>query len=315
MADRRRQIQLLIGSRFDFTFEPETFTGKVVRRGATAGKGSPSHWQTCPHCDGGSRRDRFGRLQPCDQCNGQGRVRVDDYTGDTVVTDEARDISLGELIQRDTRRVKCPDCQNLSGEATGQISGKRCRRCQGTGEAPVAGSWLSEPSDPDKGQGDALDAMLDAIERRNLVGSYKELDLALAGIAHHANKPLRFAALTVHATRALRLLDELYIVHAVQHDDLDMFERSLLELALAYVDSRMPAEIRVPREVERNAKERERLRPVAKGQALSGYDRKRRDAQIRRWEREGRPRQWIAQQSGLSMGRLRDIINGRSEAA
>lgn len=317
MADRRRQIILLLASQYDFTYEPETFTGKVVRRGATAGKGSPSHWQTCPACDGGSRRDRFGKLQPCDQCQGTGRRRVDDYTGDVVVTGEndPRPFSeqFNEALKRDTRHVRCPDCQDLSGTATGQIRGVQCRRCQGTGEAPVAGSWLSKPLGEESASGDALDAMLDAIKRRNDVGSYHELDAGLAGIAHHVNKPLRFAALTINASRALRLLTELYVPPTTKTEgELSMFDASLLELALAYLDTRMPDPIVVPRDVTRNAEERQR---ALKGAALNGLSRERRDKQIRQWDRQGKPRQWIAQQSGLSDRQLREIINGGSVAA
>jgi hypothetical protein len=254
MADRRRQIELLIATRFDYTFEPETFTGKVVRRGATAGKGSPSHWQPCQSCEGGSRRDRFGKLVPCDVCNATGRLRVDDYTGAVVVTDEDKPVALGDLIRRDTRTVKCPDCQDLAGNATGVIRGQPCRRCTGTGSAPVPGSWLSEPADPDRTTGDPLDAMLNAIERRNTVGSYHELDRALADISRHVNKPLTFYALTVNAAQALRLLDELYTLGTRDHADITMFEQALVDLALAYIDTRMPDPIRVPPDVVKNAK-------------------------------------------------------------
>lgn len=310
--DRRRQIVLLLGSLYDFTHEPETFTGQVVRRGATAGKGSPSHWQPCPSCDGGSRRDRFGKLQPCPDCNGTGRRRVDDYTGDVVVTDEARDVSLGELIRRDTKHVKCPDCQDLAGNATGVTHGKPCRRCDGTGSAPVAGSWLSAPLGEERTGGDALDAMLDAIERRRELGDWDALEKAKAGIIHHVNKPLRFAALTVNGIEAVRLVDEVHVVKTRETIDLSRFEEALLELALVYIDTQMPDPIRVPRDIVRNAEERQL---ALKGNALNGLSRERRDKQIRAWDRQGKARQWIGQQTGLSDRQLREIINGKGVAA
>lgn len=312
MLDRRAQIVLLLGSLFDYTLEPENFTAKVVRRGATAGKGSPSHWQPCPSCDSGSVRNRFGKLEPCERCGATGKLRIDDYTGDVVVTDEARDVSLAELIRRDTKHVKCPDCQDLAGTATGVIRGQPCRRCQGSGEAAVAGSWLSEPADPDRTGGDALDAMLHAIERRNRLGSYHELELALAGIAHHANKPLRFTALTIEAARALRIVTAVHVVRSREQQSLTLFEDALYELAMAYLEWRMPDPIVVPREVIRNGEERQK---ALKGSALNGLSRERRDKQIRQWDRAGKPRQWIAQQSGLSDRQLREIINGGSVAA
>lgn len=315
VADRRAQIILLLQSQFDFDFQPETFTGKVVRRGATAGKGSPSHWQPCPRCNGSGSVKSYNKLVDCDTCQGAGRRRVDDYTNEVVVTDEARDVPLGELIRRDTKHVKCPDCQDLAGTATGVIRGAPCRRCGGTGSAPVAGSWLSAPLGKDQRTGgDALDAMLDAIERRRELGDWDALEKAKAGIVHHVNKPLRFAALTLNAVDAVRLLDEVYVLGERDQTTLTRFEEALIELALAYIESRMPDPIRVPRDILRNAEERAKA-AVAKGQALNGLSRERRDKLIRQWDRQGKPRQWIGQQTGLSDRQLREIINGKGVAA
>lgn len=317
MSDRRTQIVLLLGSLFDFDHEPLTGTGKIVRRASIAGKGSPSHWQPCPHCEGGSKRGKFGKLEPCAKCGATGKLRIDDYTGEVVVTDEDREVSLGELIRRDTKHVQCPDCQDLHGQSTGLLEGRmnnapRCRRCDGKLVVPVAGSWLSAPYGEERASGDAVDAMLHAIERRNELGSYHELEQALAGIAHHVNKPPRFTALTYEATRALRLLTEVHVVGSRERSSLSRFEEALHELAMSYLDSRMPTPIRVPRDVVRNARERQQ---VLKGNALNGLSRERRDKQIRQWDRQGKPRQWIGQQTGLSDRQLREIINGKGVAA
>jgi hypothetical protein len=318
LPDRHAQIILLISSRFDFDYQPETFTGKVVRRAASQGKGaSPSHWQPCPSCDGGHRRNRFGKLEPCDQCGATGRVRVDDYTGEQVVTAESRDISLGELIQRDTKTVRCPDCQDLAGNPTGQIHGQRCRRCTGTGHAPVAGSWLSEPADPDRaGNRDPVDAMLAAIDRKNHAGSYRQLEQAMAGVIHHVNKPLRYAEVTRHAVEALRLLDELYLPPTVRDlADLTAREADLVQLTIEYLDTQMPDPILVPRDVIRNAKEHATRTVHPKGAALTKLQRERRDRDIRKHARDGRAYQWIGQQYGLSDRQVREIINGSKGVA
>lgn len=310
--DRRKQIVLLLGSLFDYDFTPETFTGKVVRRGATAGKGSPSHWQPCPRCNGSGSTRSYGKLVPCDTCQGVGKRRIDDYTGEAVVTGEARDVSLAELIRRDTKHVRCPDCQDLAGTATGVVHGQACRRCSGTGSAPVAGSWLSAPLTEERTGGDALDAMLDAIERRRELGDWDAVEKAKAGIVHHVNKPLRFAALSVHAVEAVRIVDEVHVLKTREASELSRFEEALLELALTYIESQMPDPIRVPRDIVRNADERQ---VALKGNALNGLSRERRDKQIRAWDRQGKPRQWIGQQTGLSDRQLREIINGKGVAA
>lgn len=312
--DRRRQITLLLGSLFDFTLEPENFTAKVVRRGSMNGKGSPSHWQPCPRCDGSGATRSYGKLVPCDVCKGTGRRRIDDYTNEVVVTDEARDVSLGELIRRDTKHVRCPDCQDLAGNATGVVHGRPCGRCSGTGEAPVAGSWLSvslkELADDGKekpASGDAIDALLNAIERRNLLGSYPEIEKARAGIIHHVNKPLRFEALTINAVDAVRVVDEVWVFKTRTEQDLTRFEAALLELALDYIDTRMPDPIRVPRDVVRNAEERAKA-PKAKGQALTVVARQRRDAEIRKQVLlKGLGVQYVAQQHGLSPAQVNRI--------
>jgi hypothetical protein len=318
LSDRRAQIILLISSRFDFDFQPETFTGKVVRRAASQGKGaSPAHWQPCPTCDGGHRRNRFGRLEPCETCGATGRVRVDDYTGEQVVTNETRDISLGELIQRDTKTVRCPDCQDLTGNPTGVVKGNPCRRCQGTGHAPIPGSWLSQPADPDRtANRDALDAMLHAIDRKNHAGSYRELDQAMSGVLHHANKPPLYTPVTVHAVEALRLLDELYLPPTSRNPtDLSNREVRLVELTLAYIDTRMPDPIIVPRDVVRNAKEHATRTVHANGQVLTKLQRERRDREIRKHARDGRGPQWIAREYGLSISTVYTIVNRQGAAA
>lgn len=315
MADRRSQIILLLQSQFDFDFQPETFTGKVVRRGATAGKGSPSHWQPCPRCNATGSVKSYNKLIECPVCNGAGRRRVDDYTGAVVVTDEARDVPLGELIRRDTKHVKCPDCQDLKGTATGVIRGEACRRCGGSGSAPVAGSWLSAPLGEERTGGDALDAMLDAIERRRELGDWDALEKAKAGIVRHVNKPLRFAALTLNGVDAVRLLDEVYVISERDLGRLSRFEEALIELALAYIDTRMPDPIRVPRDILRNAEERAKA-PKAKGQALNGVSQQRRDAEIRNLVLvKDKPVQWVAAEYGLSPSQVNRICAQRERVA
>jgi hypothetical protein len=328
LPDRRRQIELLIATRFDLLWFPTAPGFKATGKTKTGKR--PSRFMPCERCGGyevwrrgirtahvngtGTVRDRFGRENPCEVCNGKGRVPWDEYTGEIVVTD-ASEPKLGELIRRDTKRVKCPDCQDLSGRATGQVHGAGCRRCEGTGLAAVPGSWLSTPrlENGSDGSDGSVDPLTASIVRRDQAGSYHDLDLALAGISHHVNKPPRYLSLTVNADQARRLLDELYLPPASKHfETLGVFEQALVELAMAYIDARMPEPIIVPRDVVANARERQQ---ALKGNALNGLSRERRDKLIRQWDRQGKPRAWIGQQTGLSDRQLREIINGKGVTA
>lgn len=304
MPDRRSQIIHLLGSRFDYVFEPETFTGKVVRRAATTARagGSPSHWKTCEPCKGSGSVTRFRKLEPCDVCQGVGKVRVDDYTGAVVVTDEERVVKLGELIRRDTVHVKCPDCQDLRGHATGVIRGKPCRRCNGTGQAPVAGSWIRSIDMGERdGTGDALDAMLDQIARREKLGSYRELDHALAALARA--RPY-----------IVKQLDKAYLLHDLDLDALPAHGHRLLDIGISFLDARMPTPIVVPRDVTRAEEARaEQLRRI-KGRGTSRQALERRDKEIR-WLVYGEERavQWVAREFGLSPSQVNRIAPPRRE--
>lgn len=332
MPDRRRQIELLLATRFDLLWFPTAPGFKATGKTKTGKR--PSRFMPCERCGGyevwrdgirtahvngtGTIRDRFGRENPCEVCNGKGRVPWDEYTGEIVVTD-ASEPKLGELIRRDTKRVKCPDCQDLSGRATGQVRGAGCRRCEGTGLAAVPGSWVSGPRQDDDGY-TGLDPLTASILRRDQAGSWHELDLALAGFdlalagfSKHVNKPPRYLSLTVNADQARRLLDELYLPPPSRvYEALTRFEQALVELAMAYIDARMPDPIIVPRDVVANARERQQ---ALKGNALNGLSRERRDKLIRQWDRQGKPRAWIGQQTGLSDRQLREIINGKGVTA
>jgi hypothetical protein len=316
MADRRGQVILLIGSRFDFTFEPETFTGKVVRRGAIRGA-APAVWRVCSKCGGsGEARGRGGFMEPCGPCRATGRVKVDDYTGDAVVTADAN-LSLAELIRRDTKHVKCPDCQDLAGNPTGLIRGEPCRRCRGSEQVAVPGSWLSEPTTVDRLEGDAEAALLNQIGRRDAAGSYRELEEALAGISRHVNKPEPYRTLTIQHARARRLLDEVFLPPTVRDlGDLWEADRGLVELALAYVVSRMPDPIRVPAAVVANQRVLRGRRTAAKrSEGSSPRALVQRDREIVRLAREGRGAQWIAAEYGLSVRSVYEIVKQKESAA
>lgn len=337
MPDRRRQIELLVATRFDYIPISSSRDFASTKPGTR-----PSRYAPCRRCGGhevirdgirikrvsgtGTIRDRFGREQPCEGCNGKGNVPWDDYTEVQVVT-EADEPTLGDLIARDTRHVTCPDCQDLAGISTGVIRGKPCRRCKGTGEAAVPGSWLSTPRKEPKVAIDGRDsAFATSIDRRDELADWHQLEKAMAAIHRTVNKPLRYLALTLNAKQATDLLDEVNLCDVDNPDqhhartqraylELTMFERALYDLAVDYIDSQMPDPIRVPAGAAANLRDRA-ARPLwAKGQALNEHERKRRDDQARRWEREGKPRSWIGQQTGLSDRQLREVLNGKGVAA
>lgn len=314
MPDRRRQIELLIGSRFDLLW----FPGGALR---TSQGLAPTKRVPCPSCGTGERpgwlvEKRGGvvvRQTPCATCGGRAGERP--KPGKGVVAVDPMDSTRSVVGSQDThasarprKTVKCDACQDANGKPTGVRRNEPCPHCNGTGRRDLHVFDLRLDI-RDDGDADPIDV---AIDRRDDAGSYHALDLALAGISRHANKPLPYLALTLNATLARRLLDEVFLYRERDRPSLSVFEQSLVELAIGYIDLRMPDPIVVPRDVVLNARERQH---TLKGQALNGLSRERRDKLIRKWDREGRPRPWIQQQSGLSDRQLREIINGKGVAA
>jgi hypothetical protein len=328
VADRRRQIIQLIGSRYDLLH----FPSGALRTSAGL---APGEKRPCPSCghtatpgwitDKFEGKSKQARRRPCRVCGGavepSGRggqyVRKDAGKGFVYVDRmDAQRVPVGDAETKASARprktVKCDRCQDIGGKATGVIGNDPCPSCNGTGtrDLHVFDLRLDVRDDAD------VDALTAAIERRDQAGSYHELEAALRGVYAHTNKPLMFAALTVNARQALRLLDEIYLPPVDrQLHQLTTFEQSLVELALAYIDTRMPDPIRVPPDVRVNERELEKHLAVARGRGADPRSLAQRDKQIRQWARENLPYPWICQQTGLKDRQVREIINGRERVA
>lgn len=269
---------------------PETATGKLVRRQAKRGP-APSRWEVCPTCGGDKkRRDRFGRLQPCETCRGRGRRKVDDYTNEEVVT-ESPFFSFREefafLLDRDTRTTVCPFCVD------GVYKFRRCEPCNGTGRLPIPGSWVSDPEKPRTG-GDAVDVQIDAFERRDEIGDWRALELALIDLRHRAR--------TCH-----RVFRDVFVLEQRQLEDLDPVDEIAMRGALIWLDLVLPFPLSVPSAIAKaEERRREHLRNV-KGRAADERALQARNKEIERDLRQERPVQWIAQHYDLSLRQVYEI--------
>lgn len=312
MPDRRKQIELLITTRYDNLWFP---TGSL----RTSSGFAPSQRVPCPEC--GHRDtpgwivDRFDRKRPCTACGGRteqrdgGQWRASDRGRGYVFTDrmDVARAAVGDAetkaTARPTRMVRCDSC----GGQGAYGNGERCPHCDGAGQRPLHRFDLQL----DTGGSDDADPIDRAIDRRDQSGSYHELELALAGIVHHVNKPVVFLALTLNGPLAVRLLDDAYLPPITPVESMSVWRQSLVELALAYVDSRMPDPIRVPTDVRLNERIRRDHRTKARGK---GGPLKVRDSEIRKLARVHGP-QWIAAEYGLSVSSVYRIVNGQTEAA
>lgn len=327
MADRRRQVILLIGSRFDGLYLPN---GSLTTPSGLV----PAARTPCTDCGGvelhddfghvirrqkgrGVIRDRYQRPQPCTRCGG-GRTTDGELVAGTGYLDrdpmDATNIRIGSTATKATARprrtVKCDACDGEGAHG----NGRRCTVCDGAGRRDQHIFELHLTSERDTVADDA-DRMSDAIDARNESGSYHELDRALAGIARHVNKPERFAVLTVYAIEALRLLDELWLPPPTRmQDELQEAEQLLAETALAYIAWRMPDPIRVPAEVQANAKLLAEHRTRVKGRGAGPKALEQRAKEMRQHARDGRSPQWIAAEYGVHVSTVYTAVNGRSQA-
>lgn len=294
MADRPALIVMLLASRGDWLWLNDP------RSKAISGF-APAATHPCRTCGGvelvddfgqvirrrrgtGRVKDGFGRWQPCPACAGAGAVATDPM-----------DASSGRLGSADTtstarprRRVPCDACVPLGGNpregGSGVVAGQRCPRCDGTGWRDLHVFELR--LDPATAGG--VDPVTASIDRRDRAGSYHELDLALELLLHRSRTVWR-ATVAVHGP--------------------------LLQLGVAFLETRLPDPLRVPRDVRENAAAHaERLARV-RGRSVDRRALEQRNQQARRWVREGRPYPWIAAELGLSDRQLRRIVAGECAAA
>lgn len=324
MPDRRRQVELLLATRFDHLWFP---AGAIrTSRGL-----APVRRVPCPACSAGERpgwvaEKRGGvvvRWTPCVTCGGrvadpdvQPAVKPRKGRGFIAVDPmDAERRTVGSVdtqaTARPRKRVKCDGCQDHDGKPTGVIKGGRCPHCDGTGFRDLYRFDLQLDV---RDQDGALDQLTAAIVRRDQQGSYHDLDVALAGLSKHVNKPPRFAALTVYADQARRLLDEVYLLEERTRDQLTLWQRDLVDIAVDYLAWRMPDPIRVPGGVAKNARERaDHLRKV-RGRGTSPQALAQRDKEIRKLIRQQKPTQWVAAEFGLTVSQVNRIVAGETES-
>jgi hypothetical protein len=277
MTSRTHQTILLLNTLQDAQPAPTTWTGNLVQRQAQPGP-SPSRWQRCETCDGaGVTLDRFKRSSPCTLCAGHGRYLIDDYTSQRVST-----LEHGLIDHRKT--VRCDRC---SGDGVWKF--KRCELCEGTGRRTATTRELATSHETTRQRN------TDHLWGRN--GSYHELERALHQLNEIA-RPAHFQVWHVHVLRDL-------------HPD----EAPLLELSLTFIVTRMPTPILVPAGASTAEKRAHAHQLKVKGRHTDPRARQARDTEIRKLHRHGKPVQWIAQQTGLSVSSVYDILAQREHAA
>lgn len=175
------------------------------------------------------------------------------------------------------RTVPCDAC-----DGSGVRMSVRCGYCDGEGRRPLHLFELRV----DLRDREERDPLAAAVDRRGDVGSYHELDRALA--------ELRAADRGAHRG----------LLEAV---DSELAVPAELESALSFVVVRMPEPVKVPAEVRANARLLRDRRTRAKGRA-AGPALVRRDREIRRLVRQGKPAQWVAQEYGLSVSSVYAIV-------
>lgn len=259
MTRRLQAIVLLLRSLDWFEPVPETSTGNMVRRSAKPGEAATERIR-CPACWSEDLDQPLGMVRsrqfwvPCLRCGGdretgiagRGWIEVDAYT-----RRQHGSLRTGELVAH-CRTVGCDAC----GGQRRHGNGKLCLVCRGSGVVEVDERMLSAARMRDglrlsaeAGWGGIGDPVSAAIDKRDLIGSYWELGLALG-------------ALRLEKPRAYRLLVRLEVERSLGLERLDERQWLMRGVALHYLERLMPSEILVPagvRIAERNRKARERI--------------------------------------------------------
>lgn len=245
--------------------------------------------------------DRFKRQTPCLTCGGQleprkrgrGFVMVDAMdTQAEVIRTEARDTPT-----RPSRMVPCDACggQGVGGphlDEHGREYRDPCKRCKGVGKRPVTVFDLQV----DRERGDQETALERALERRDEQGDWAALEECLQVLPSRWRRLVKQA----HVTRSQAVLNA--------------EETAVLEAAMVALEFLMPDPVRVPPAILRADRDREARRALAHGRGAGKTQLAKRDGEIRKLARQGRPTQWIAQQYELSPQQTRAIIAGEAAA-
>lgn len=297
MLDRRHALLLLLRALPDVGYQPETATGKMLRRSTLPGP-APHHKGVCPTCDGvkrvqrphdnprpcarcrndATKRERDGEFVPspfaahgcvrCESCKSSGKVPYDGYTNRPVTTDDSTvaartDLEARERRDRDRRRVD----QLLA--------------------------------NPEPVSGDAVDALIAACDRRDREAPYRELVLALD-------------ELRVTHNLAYRKVLAVCVYGSERRQDLHPAVERRLDFGLRLLERRLPTRLRVPRDLVENdrlLREREQARFVGVRGKGDGQ-RASRDRELRRLHaEESIPVPQLMIRFGLSRSQVYAVLN------
>lgn len=259
--------------------------------------------------------DRFKRPEPCETCGGK---RGDDgqvIAGNGWVERDRMDserapLRTGDAHAKPTKPPPTRRCDACDGTGKGGMhldpQGRpyrgRCDYCAGSGRRETV-LFVREREPRDADVDTRLDDELAALERQRKAGSYDEL----------------IAALSLLATRHRRCFDVLYqaLVAGGRKPEAGSWTGKLMLLGLAFIDSRMPPQIRVPADVQYAWKQRQQrgTLTLANGRGAGKVQLDKRDKEIRKLVRQGRPTQWVAGEYALSVASVNRIVNGEETAA
>jgi hypothetical protein len=245
---RLHDLVALLGSILDAPFaQPHSWTEQLVRRNAVRGE-LPANRVVCPSCDGELTRRVRGVPMPCERCmNDKGRPLGWIYVD--LMVDEPYRRRLGSLETGLVVQVKTVHCD--AGCDRGVIRGgpwrgenDRCLRCGGSGRLELTiEQWRSTrtfEADLGTSSGNGAGPILDSMESRQRSGSYDELAAALVQL--HEAWPALY-----------RLVIDRYVLG--QSLGSARLDRLAEEGGLAYLEARMPEEIRVPGSVRKRRRE------------------------------------------------------------
>lgn len=245
-----------------------------------------------------------GREQEVDEASGRvvvrarrglGRVRID------PMDRERRPIGSAETPDAPPRVVTalCDEC----GGAGAHGNGRRCGTCDGSGRRSWSPFVLRVDDEP--GAGDVGGAWLNAIVRRDRLGDYAPLERALMALRRVD---------VVDGPRLHRLWVRRYVLGL--DDELAGVDRDRLEVAWAFVESRMPAAPRVPGDVRRAERARRRHLETVRGRWADPGARARRDAEIRRRYNTGdQTVEELIRTFGVARSTVYEAIHGARESA
>lgn len=309
MTGRERSLILLLNSLEDYL--PALHGSLNTTTGMAAQARKP-----CPDCGHqeivGWIVDAFKRRRPCVSCGGsqepsgahgqwvardRGRGWVHFDPMDTL----QRPVQTSQASAPPTRPARVVRCDACDGTGTGKPhldeNGReyrdRCAYCDGSGQRTIASFDLQL----EHASSERTDPVTEAIERRAEVGSYCELDHALARLPG----PWRAVVWNVH------------VAQVAEREQLEPRQQVVLDVAVRSLLLAMPDRIRVPGAVREAEKRRQAHRAVVKGRR--GLATAARDKEIRKLLRQGRPVPWVAREYGLSVRRVYQIRDGQAEAA